>query len=119
MLKLNLEALFKARGIRYPYTFLIKAGFSVQTATNLVHQKVKSLKFDQIEALCTALLCTPNDLFVYTPKAGQMNPSDFPLAQLQAPQHALDVVALTQNLSYQELKDFLKTVEEFKKHKEE
>ncbi len=63
MLFLNLKRVMDMRGIERPYAFLVKNGFSAQAATSWSQNQVGCIKPSQIETLCTALNCTPNDLF--------------------------------------------------------
>jgi len=45
------------------YWLYIQLGLSYQNFNNLVNNKTKAIKFDNLEALCDILSCTPNDLF--------------------------------------------------------
>ncbi len=38
-------------------------GLSFQNFNNLVYNKTSSIKFENLQALCDILECTPNDLF--------------------------------------------------------
>ena len=66
MLRLNLERIFKVKGITKTNQYLIKLGNSVGYATQLVNGRSVSIRFDKLELLCSALNCTPNDLFDYS-----------------------------------------------------
>ncbi len=65
MLTLNLTPIFKARNIVKPYSFLIKAGFTAHTATDIANGQKTAYSLAHIELLCRALYCTPNDLFLW------------------------------------------------------
>ena len=41
----------------------MQLGLSFQNFNNMVYNKTKSIKFENLEALCDVLECTPNDLF--------------------------------------------------------
>lgn len=69
------------RGVENHYRFLLKNGFYPSAANNLLHDAVVSLKFEQLERLCLALNCTPNDLFDWHPSDEQ---------QAIAPNHSLN-----------------------------
>ncbi len=45
------------------YWLYIQLGLSYQNFNNLVTNKTGGIKFDNLEALCQILDCTPNDLF--------------------------------------------------------
>ena len=62
MLSLNLIPIFKARAIEKPYSFLVKAGLSPHSATNILNNKTHVFRLDHIELLCRVLICEPNDL---------------------------------------------------------
>jgi len=83
MLSLNLAPIFTARGITKPYNFLVKAGLSPHTASNILSNDMRIFRLDHIELLCTVFLCEPNDLLLWTPKPGQQYADDFPLAKLK------------------------------------
>ena len=106
MLKLHLEPLFKVHSIVDPLTFLIKIGFSPQTAKNILAKESKALKYHQIECLCVALKCTPNDLFAFIPKEGINYPENFALLKLK-PQALPEVSEYIKSMNYEEAKAFL------------
>lgn len=45
------------------YWLYIQMGLSYQNFNNLVTNKTKSIKFENLKTLCDILECTPNDLF--------------------------------------------------------
>ncbi len=56
-----LELLEQKRHTKY---WLYKQmGMSYQNFNRMVNNQTKSIKFDNIEALCQILECTPNELF--------------------------------------------------------
>jgi putative transcriptional regulator len=65
MLKLNiLELLDKNRKTKY---WLYKQlGMSYQNFTKMINQETRSIRYENIEAICLLLNCTPNDLFTIT-----------------------------------------------------
>jgi DNA-binding Xre family transcriptional regulator len=83
MLTLNLKPIFKARGIDRPYTFLTKAGFPSYTAHNLLNSKTVTFQLRHVDKLCSLLICTPNDLLVWTPNKNEKLPGDHPLTRLK------------------------------------
>ena len=64
MIKLNaLELLEKSGHTRY---WLYKQlGRSYQNFNRMINNQTKSIQYQNIEALCQLLECTPNDLFVF------------------------------------------------------
>lgn len=69
MLRLDLDRIFKVKGITKTNQFLFDLGNSKGYASQLVHGKSVSIRFDKLEQLCKAFNCTPNDLFDYTDDA--------------------------------------------------
>ena len=62
MLKLNALELLKKRG-KTKYWLYKQMGMSYQNFTRMINNQTKSIKYDNLEALCNILECTPNDLF--------------------------------------------------------
>lgn len=65
MIKLNVLALLKEKG-KTKYWLYKQLGTSYQNFTKMVNNETKMIKFENIEALCQILECTPNDLFIFT-----------------------------------------------------
>lgn len=61
-MKLRILDILKEKG-KTKYWLYIQLGLSYQNFNNLVNNKTKAIKFENIEALCDILSCTPNDLF--------------------------------------------------------
>lgn len=67
MLQLNVDNLLKKNGKTKYWLFneLNKISpVSYTNFNNLVSNKTKSIKYDNIKKLCTILQCKPNDLFI-------------------------------------------------------
>lgn len=67
MLQLNVDNLLKKNGKTKYWLFNELNKISPMSYTNfnnLVSNKTKSIKYDNIEKLCTILQCKPNDLFI-------------------------------------------------------
>jgi DNA-binding Xre family transcriptional regulator len=63
MLVFNPKKVFALRGIEKISNFLVKMGYSYPTAARFLKSKSRFVKVKDIERLCIALNCTPNDLF--------------------------------------------------------
>lgn len=70
MLNLDIKPLFKLRGIPKPYTTLVKAGISPQSAAKIVRSETRIFRLDHIEIICGILNCTPNDLLSWSQNKG-------------------------------------------------
>lgn len=62
MIKLNILELLEKKG-KTKYWLYKQMGMSYQNVSNMVNNKTKSIKLENIEILCYLLECTPNDLF--------------------------------------------------------
>lgn len=71
MFILNVKRILRLRGIEKHYNFLLDLGFVPSSAHNFLNSTVQNVKLDQLERLCLALNCTPNDLLEWRPSANQ------------------------------------------------
>ena len=65
MLKLNVIELLEEKG-RTKYWLYKQLGMSYQNFSRMINNKTCSIKYENIEAMCQLLECTPNELFVFT-----------------------------------------------------
>ena len=63
MIKLNVLPLLEAQG-KSKYWLYKQLGMSYQNFSRMVNNQTKSIRYDNIEALCLLLNCTPNELFL-------------------------------------------------------
>lgn len=63
MLKLNVLELLKKKG-KTKYWLYVQLGMTYTNFNNIVMNKTKSIKYENIEKFCRILECEPNDLFV-------------------------------------------------------
>ena len=61
-MKLRILDILKEKG-KTKYWLYIQLGLSYQNFNKLVNNQTKSIKFENLKALCDILSCTPNDLF--------------------------------------------------------
>ncbi|MCD9184815.1 MAG: helix-turn-helix transcriptional regulator [Pyrinomonadaceae bacterium] len=71
MLYLNVKRVMRLRGVDNHYEFLRSIGFIKATARKVIVDEPFIVKLEQLEALCLALNCTPNDLLEWKPNASQ------------------------------------------------
>lgn len=110
MLKLNLSPIFKARGIRKPYTFLRNHGFTHNIAHKLMSGTSRECRYDHIERLCRAVLCTPNDLFLWIPDKDVVYPDNLPLNGLKNKPEGVDIQKELSTMTLEEIREFNKRV---------
>ena len=65
MVQLDALRLLEERG-RTRYWLYKQLGMSYQNFTRMINNETRSIRYDNIEALCALLDCTLNDLFRFT-----------------------------------------------------
>lgn len=65
MLQLNVIKLLNEKG-KTKYWLYKQLGMSYQNFNKMINNQTSSIKFENIEAMCLILECTPNDLFIFT-----------------------------------------------------
>ncbi len=61
-MKLRVLDILKEKG-KTKYWLYIQLGLSYQNFNNMVNNRTQSIKYDNLQAICDILECTPNDLF--------------------------------------------------------
>ncbi len=64
MVRLNVLELLRQQG-HTKYWLYIQLGMSYQNFNRMVNNQTASIRYENIEALCQILNCTPNELFVF------------------------------------------------------
>ncbi len=59
----RIDEILKEKG-KTRYWLYIQLGLSYQNFKKIVENETKSIKFENLKAICDILECTPNDLFV-------------------------------------------------------
>lgn len=65
MIKLDVLRLLEERG-KTKYWLYKQLGMSYQNFSRMVNNQTKSISYENIEAMCQILNCTPNELLVST-----------------------------------------------------
>ena len=65
MIKLNVLELLEKKG-KTKYWLYKQMGMSYQNFTKMIRNETKSIRYENIEALCQILECSPNELFRIT-----------------------------------------------------
>ncbi len=65
MVKLDIMKLLEKKG-KTKYWLYKQMGMSYQNFNRMVSNETRSIRFENIEALCQILECTPDQLFVFT-----------------------------------------------------
>ncbi len=82
MLYFNLKPVFAARQIEKPYSFLVKIGIAPHTAHKILNSNTHVMRLDNLELICKALYCQPNDLLAFIPNNTNPIPETHPLNKL-------------------------------------
>ncbi len=112
MLTFDFNRILKARGIENPTKFLIKNGFSPNTASKIVHNRHSSINLVQIEKLCLLLHSTPNDLINWTPNPGESNYENQPLMTLLKSNTAFQLSKVINSIPLNKLSEIEKLINE-------
>ncbi len=62
IMKLRVLDILREKG-KTKYWLYIQLGLSYQNFNKMMNNETKAIKFDNLQALCDILECTPNDLF--------------------------------------------------------
>ncbi len=65
MITLNVLNLLKKKG-KTRYWLYKQLGMSYQNYNKMINNQTKSIRYENIELICRALECTPNDLLIMT-----------------------------------------------------
>ena len=65
MVRLNVLKLLQQRG-HTKYWLYKRLGMTYQSFNKMVNNQTASIRYENIEAICLLLECTPNDLFAFT-----------------------------------------------------
>jgi putative transcriptional regulator len=65
MIKLNVIELLEKNG-KTKYWLYKQLGMSYQNFSKMINNETKSIRYENIEAICLLPNCTPNDLLVIT-----------------------------------------------------
>lgn len=114
MLTIDLRPLMNIRGIQFPYKFLVKLGFPAQTASNWANGSVGYIRPAQLEKLCVALNCTPNDLMQWHAMPNSVLATDHPLRKLERTKPMPDIASLARDLPPEKAAQLAEMIESLK-----
>lgn len=64
VVKLNAINLLKEKG-KTKYWLYKQLGMSYQNFNKMINNETKSIQYENIDAMCNILDCTPNELFIF------------------------------------------------------
>jgi len=89
MFKLEIKSIFAERGVKFPYSTLLKLGIPRATALKMLKGEAAQIRFDHLLILCQYLNCTPKELIRLFAEQGGLSYQNTPL---QAWLHQPDMV---------------------------
>jgi DNA-binding Xre family transcriptional regulator len=115
MLNFNPKNIFLLRGIEKTTGFLVKMGMSYPSASRYLKSKSQFVKIKDIEKLCVALNCTPNDLFEWKPDASVVLPKTHSLNKLGNGENTLNLQQLVKDVPSDKMHLIESLLDELKK----
>lgn len=82
MLSLNLKRVMRLRGIENQRNFLLGLDFAPATVRRFLNGEVWRIELSDLEEICLALKCTPNDLLEWKPAENQADAGGQALGKL-------------------------------------
>ena len=77
MIQLRAKELLEKNG-KTKYWLYKQLGMSYQNFNKMINNETKSIRYENIEAMCLLFNCTPNDLLEMTDKCTRVNKSSPP-----------------------------------------
>lgn len=116
MLKLDLQRLFEDKGIENPNQYLVKNGLTPHTVSRLLNNRVSSISFKHLEAICLLLNCTIDDLFAWEPTDKSDALKDHSLQKLKRGKKKGNIIGKLKALPASKLNQVRDFIEELSKN---
>jgi DNA-binding Xre family transcriptional regulator len=116
MIRLRIDQLAREKGMKNPFTALVKAGITRNAATEYMKGDKKMLVHEDIEIMCLVFRCLPNDLFEVVPDKPGTADLTQPIYKELAPRSSFNLLEVTKNMTPEEVR---KMVEEYAKKKKD
>lgn len=102
------------KGIHAPLTWMKRRGIPDRAARQLLKGTGFRINYSYIEILCVGLQCTPDDLFMWEPNAGEMISANHPLEKLRGENNMPDVTSALRELTVEQIKLLEERIKEIK-----
>jgi putative transcriptional regulator len=83
MMRIRIKEMIKEKGIKFPYSAMVKAGISRGVANKYMKGKKQYILVDHVEKLCLLFRCLPNDLYEWVPDNTLQDDATQPLQALK------------------------------------
>lgn len=110
MLRLDLNRIFRVKGIGKKNSYLVSRGHSSTYASHLVNNQVVSISFAKMEDLCRDFNCTPNDLFDFVPEKDSTLPEGHALWSLRKSDKIEEVNKLLNELPMERIEELYRVL---------
>jgi DNA-binding Xre family transcriptional regulator len=117
MLQLNVLGLLESRGITNPQQYLVRQGIPYYTVSRLVTNKSKNISYENLEQLCIACKCTPDDLFVWVADEKTVANEPVALDKLKPKPKLPTAAERLKNLSAEQVKKLQEFMDELERNK--
>ena len=112
MLYFNLKPIFELRQIEKPYSFLVKIGIAPQTAHKILNDTSHVMRLDNLNLICKALYCQPNDVLSFYQDKNSPIDKNHPLTELIPSKEENDWQQQLKTLPLDKLKQISKMLNE-------
>jgi DNA-binding Xre family transcriptional regulator len=119
MLMIRVRFILESKGIANPYNYLVKNGFTPNTATRYLHGRVDLMNLDNLEKLCILLQCTPHDLLEWDPPSDTKVTQSHPLFPLIRNEQSYNIVKHINQLPLSKVKKVQEFIEKLKDTRED
>ena len=103
----------RLRGVDDHYKMLLEIGFAPATVRRFLRNEHWRMDFENIEKLCLALNCTPNDLFEWRPKENLPHIEDKALLKLKRDANS-DVSKMLGSLPIEKIEQIADIIQDLK-----
>jgi len=102
------------KGIKNPYQYLVKSGFTYFTAYRLLNNRVANISYKHLEQLCIVLHCTIDELFAWSPPENMQNANTHPLQKLIPQQNKTNIIDDLKQLPLDKINEIRKFINQIK-----
>ena len=108
-LQFNATRLLREKGVGKPLAYLTKIGIAQSVAYTIISGNRESIRFADLERICTAINCTPNELFGWQAPEGTLPPNHELLKLIRSPE-LLDFLEKLKTLSPEKLEEVKRVI---------
>jgi putative transcriptional regulator len=103
MLRIRIKEMMKEKGIKYPYSAMVKAGISRGVVNKYMTGEKTYIVARHVEKLCLLCRCMPNDLYEWVPDNTLQDDPTQPLQALK-PKPKFDPFEVMKKMTPEEIR---------------